>query len=450
MDINSLSNVLSNEGYQDIRYETLTTTSIKVKNDEVKEVSVTNKKGGHARALVGGGFGLFSFNKTEDAKEAINQCIQFSKLIPGKKQLAKAPVVIEEITINPTINPRNISTDEKKNLLLNYCKIAMEIEEIAIVEGEYYEQYSQKNFMNNEGSNIQQEQLICGMSFTFTSKRDGLTQQTRLAFGGNDSFEDMYNKEEEIISKAQQTVKLLSALPIKGGVYDVILDHEVGALFIHEAFGHLSEADNLLTSDALKGTMELGRVFASPILSVIDDPGMAGYPGSYIYDDEGVKGTATYLIKDGVLTGRLHSRETAQHVKELPTGHSRAKNYEFNPIVRMGNIYIEKGPHTFEEMIKSTTNGLYLFGAAGGQTAGEMFTFAVQGGYIIENGEIKEMVRDIVLTGNLFTTLKNIDMVGNDLEMRKRGGCGKGNQILITSGNGSPSIRIKSMAVGGK
>ena len=196
--------------------------------------------------------------------------------------------------------------------------------------------------------------------------------------------------------------------------------------------------------------MELGREFASPILNVIDDPGMEGFPGSYIYDDEGVKGTKTYLIKDGILTGRLHSRETAGHVGEEATGHARAKNYEFNPLVRMGNIYIDKGTHSFEDMIKSTEDGLYLFGAAGGQTTGEMFTFAVQGGYIIKDGKITEMVRDIVLTGNLFTTLKNIDMIGDNIDMRKRGGCGKDGQILISSGNGSPFIRIKSMAIGGK
>lgn len=450
MNIKSLNNSFTNEGFQDIRYETLSTTTIKVKNDEIKEVSVTNKKGGHCRALCGGGFGTFSFNKIEDVSQVIKESIEFSKLIPGEKKLAKSPVVVDKVIVEPKVDPRKIPLDEKRELLLKYCTIAKEIENIAIVEGEYYEQFSKKVYLNNEGSEIEQEQLICGMSFRMTSKRDGLTQQTRLAFGGCDSFEDMYDKEEETIKKAEQTVNLLSAEPIEGGIYDVILDNEVGGLFIHEAFGHLSEADSLLSNDALRETMELGRQFASPILNVIDDPSTDGYPGSYIYDDEGVKGTKTYLIKDGVLSGRLHSRESSGHVEELPTGHARAKNFEFIPLVRMGNIYIDKGPNSFEEMVKSTNKGLYLFGSAGGQTSGEMFTFAVQGGYIIENGEIKEMVRDIVLTGNLFKTLKNIDMIGDKIKMKKRGGCGKGGQILITSGSGSPFIRIKSMAVGGK
>ena len=450
MDMNILNKALTDEGYQDLRYENLSITSIKIKNDEIKEVSVTKKEGGHARVLLGGGFGTFSFNKLEDAKQAINECIESSKIIPGDKKLAEAPVVVDKILLTPEIDPREISLDEKKELLLKYSKLAKEIEGISLVEANYYEHYNKKYFVNNEGSQIEQEQLICGMTFAMTSKKEGLTQQTRLSFGGCESFADMYNKDEEIKMKAEQTVDLLSAKPVENGIYDVILDNAVGGLFIHEAFGHLSEADNLLRSDALKETMKLGRQFASPLLNVIDDPSIEGIPGNYVYDDEGVKGTATYLIKEGILSGRLHSRETAGHVGEKPTGHCRAKNFEYTPIVRMGNIYIDEGPNTFEEMIKVTDRGIYLFGAAGGQTSGEMFTFAVQGGYIIENGQIKEMVRDIVLTGNLFTTLKNIDMIGNDRKMRKQGGCGKDGQIMVKSGYGSPFIRIKSMAIGGK
>lgn len=116
----------------------------------------------------------------------------------------------------------------------------------------------------------------------------------------------------------------------------------------------------------------------------------------------------------------------------------------------MGNIYIDKGKHSLDQMIESIENGLYLFGSAGGQTSGETFTFAVQGGYKIENGQIKGMVRDIALTGHLFTTLKNIEMVGNEVEFSKAGGCGKAGQILIQSGKGSAPIKIKNMGIGGR
>jgi TldD protein len=450
MDKNLLLKAFSSEGYQDLRYETVKKISIKSKNKEIQEVSVINKAGGHARALCGGGYGTFSFNKSEDSEYAIKQCIKSSNLIPGTKSLAKVPVIKEKITLSPERDPRKVSMDEKKELLLKYSCMLTDFDEIANVEGEYYEQFADKIFVNNEGTEIQQEHFICGIKFAITSKRGNLTQQTRLSMGGNANFEDMLNQEELVLAKAKQSVDLLSAKPVVGGIYDVILDSDVGGLFIHEAFGHLSEADNLLGSPALQKTMNLGTKFGRDILNVIDDPAMTDLPGSYIYDDEGVKGTKTYLIRDGVLSGRLHSRETAAVVGENPTGHARAKDYSFTPIVRMGNIYIDKGPNSFEEMIKSIDNGIYLFGSAGGQTSGEMFTFAVQGGYIIKDGEITEMVRDLALSGNLFTTLENIEMIGDAVDFSKVGGCGKAGQIMISSGKGSAPIKIKGMAIGGK
>lgn len=441
---------LGNEGYQDLRYEEMNNVSIKAKNREISEVSVIKKEGGHARALCGGGFGTFAYNKPEDSALALEQCIKASKLIGGTKTLAKTPAVMETLTANPKVDPRKVSIEEKKELLLKYNNLFMDYEGISNVDGDYYEQFVKKTFVNNEGTVLEQETLICGIKFAITSKGNGLTQQTRLSMGGTESFDEMLGKEADILAKAKQTVELLSAKPVVGGIYDVILDGDVGGLFIHEAFGHLSEADNLLGSPALRETMALGTRFGKEFLNVIDNPSLTGIPGSYIYDDEGVRGTETYLIKNGVLSGRLHSRETAGLVGEEPTGHARAKDYSFPPIVRMGNVYIDKGPNTMEEMIRSIENGLYLFGSAGGQTSGEMFTFAVQGGYMIKDGKLTEMVRDIALSGNLFVTLENIEMIGNGVDFSRVGGCGKAGQIMISSGKGSAPIKIKAMAIGGK
>ena len=450
MIIEKLKSSLTNEGYQDLRYERVKLTSIKVKNHKLQDVSVIEKSGGHARALCGGGYGKLSFNDIEKSNKVLKECLEYSRNIPGNKVLAKVPVVKDNIVLNIEKDPRNVSIEEKIELLLGYCKLASSIEELEIADGRYYEEYFKKYFVNNEGTEIEEETIICGMMFSLTARKGDLTQTVRMTFGGTESFEDMYDKNEVVLFKSKQVVDLLSAEQIKGGTYDVIVDSEVGGLFIHEAFGHLSEADNLLRSDSLREVMKIGTQFASSILNVVDDPSKKGHPGSYIYDDEGVRGSKTYLIKDGALSGRLHSRETAGYTGEEATGHARAKNYEFTPIVRMGNIYIENSTDNVEDIIKSTENGLYVFGSAGGQTSGDSFMFTVQGGYLIENGKITKMVRDISLSGNLFYTLKNIDMIGNNLAINKRGGCGKSSQLLTASGNGAPCVRIKSMAVGGR
>ena len=129
----------------------------------------------------------------------------------------------------------------------------------------------------------------------------------------------------------------------------------------------------------------------------------------------------------------------------------RAVDSHHTPIVRMSNIYIEPGTSSFDDMISSIENGYYLVGAKGGQTTGDQFTFGAQWGYRIRNGRLGGMVRDINMSGELFSTLEAISMVGSDLSFAERGGCGKGMpmQLNAKSGKGAPHIKIDSVTIGG-
>lgn len=450
MDIQSLKATLPEEGFCDLRYQDFNVTSIKGTKNEIDTVAVIKKTGGNVRVLTGGGYGTFCFTDLEDIHDAFKEATFASNLIKGKKTIETIEVNIDEVKVNPVLDPRTISIEDKKALVAKYIALFMSDSLIVNLETEYYEQFTDTIILNNKGTEARQEELIVGLNFRITSKRDDLTQITRLSLGGGDSFDLLLNKEDEVIAKVKQTIDLLDAEPVIGGNYDVVLDSEVSGLFIHEAFGHLSEADNLIGNEVLANTMTIGETFAVKEFNVIDDPTLPGYPGSYTYDHEGTKAKKTYLIKDGKLSGRLHSLESAAFMDENPTGHARAKNFGFTPIVRMGNIYIDKDRHTLDEMIASIDDGLYLFGSAGGQTSGDTFTFAVQGAYRIKHGKITGMVRDLALTGHLFSTLKNIEMIGNEIDFSRSGGCGKGGQILIKSGKGSAPIKIKNMGIGGK
>ncbi len=450
MDIKSLKKVIPAEGFCDLRYQDFYVTSIKGTKCEIDTVAVIKKTGGNVRVLTGGGYGTFCFTDLDDVEYAFKEARFASDLIKGNKILNHMEINVDHVKVNPQLDPRTISIDEKKALISKYIDLFMSHDLIVNLETEYYEQFTDTLILNNKGTEVRQEELIVGINFRITSKRGELTQITRLSLGGGESYDLLLDKENEIIAKAKQTIDLLDAEPVVGGNYDVVLDSDVSGLFIHEAFGHLSEADNLIGNDVLAETMTLGETFAVDTFNVIDDPTLVGYPGSYIYDHEGTKAKKTYLIKDGKLKGRLHSLESAAFMDELPTGHSRAKSFGFTPIVRMGNIYIDKDKYTLEEMIASIDDGLYLFGSAGGQTSGDTFTFAVQGAYRIKKGEITGMVRDLALTGHLFSTLKNIEMIGNEIDFSRSGGCGKGGQILIKSGKGSAPIKIKNMGIGGK
>jgi TldD protein len=196
--------------------------------------------------------------------------------------------------------------------------------------------------------------------------------------------------------------------------------------------------------------MTLGRRFGPSDLQIFDGAAHEGHRGSYHYDDEGVPATTTQLIKDGVLVGRLHSRETAGKLGEAPTGNARCLNYHYPPIVRMTNTWIERGNTPVEDLFSGIKEGVYARNWLGGMTNGEMFTFAAGEAWMIRNGKIAEPVRDVNLSGNVFTTLTDIEAIGDDFFWDESGGCGKGGQSGLPVGCGGPSLRIRNVVVGGE
>src|SRR4030043_484112 len=98
---------------------------------------------------------------------------------------------------------------------------------------------------------------------------------------------------------ARHAVALLSAPQVKGGEYTVVLDPVLAGVFVHEAFGHLSESDFVYENERMKEIMTIGKVFGDPHLNIIDSASRPKLRGSFKYDDEGTLATKTYLIREG-------------------------------------------------------------------------------------------------------------------------------------------------------
>jgi TldD protein len=250
---------------------------------------------------------------------------------------------------------------------------------------------------------------------------------------------------------AGRSLALLKAPPCEGGAFTVILDQRLGGVFAHEAFGHLSEADFLYENPPMRELMHLGRTMGSKKLGIVDDSSLGRLIGTSRFDDEGTPTRKTYLVKEGLLAGHLHSLETAGRMNAAPTGNARAIDRQCPPIVRMTNTYIEPGDQSFGQLLADVDRGIYACDMMGGQTMMEMFTFTAAYGYRIEGGRLGEMVRDVVLSGNVFETLHRIDAFGNDLEIIEAGGgCGKGGQSPLPVTHGSPHLRIREVVIGGR
>jgi len=283
--------------------------------------------------------------------------------------------------------------------------------------------------------------------------RDGdIVQNGRETGGGTNGYQSVEGFHNKVEEAARKAVELLSAQPVKGGRYTVIIDPGMTGLFVHEAFGHLSESDFVYENPRMQDLMVLGKRFGVDNLNIVDDGSLEGGLGTHKYDDEGVPTRKNYLIKDGILVGRLHSRETAGKMQEPLSGNARAVHFQHPPIVRMTNTFIENGTCEFADMIKDIDLGVYAVKMRGGETAMEMFTFSAAYGYMIRDGQMAELVRDVVLTGNVFETLMNIDMIGSDLSFRPNNpfGCGKSGQFYLKTGLGGPHMRIQNCVVGGE
>jgi TldD protein len=441
----------SKADYLEARFEESQNSHITYRGKAMESIGRSTTSGGNVRALVKGGWGFTSFNDLDNLSDRVSLAIEQAQSAgTGKSNLATVESAVDNISSGVAKNPVTIPLSEKKRLLDEYNEIIWSIPQIKTSTVGYSDSRKKVIFLNSEGSLITQERADVGLRLTAIAARDGEVQQVGLSLGSRGDFKAIQGLHEKVREMSRNAVALLSAPQAKGGEYTVVLDPILAGVFVHEAFGHLSESDFVYENDHLREIMMLGKQFGVEQLNIVDSAAQAGLRGSYKYDDEGVRSVKTYLIREGKLVGRLHSRETAAKMNEKPTGNARAINYRYPPIVRMTNTYIEPGSISFEEMISDIKEGIYAKNWYGGMTSMEMFTFSAGEAYMIRNGKIAEALRPIMLTGNIFTTLKNIDAIGNDLDMNQGGGCGKGGQSPLPVSNGSPHIRIQRCLVGGK
>ena len=435
--------------YIEARLEESQRSHITYRGKELESAGQSTAVGGNVRALVKGGWGFVSFNDLTNLPDRIEQAVKQAKLV-GKEESRLAPVeTVVDTVANGKDVPLTIPLAEKKKLLDEYNEIIWRTPHLQTSVIGYADSHKKTIFLNSAGSYIEQPRTDITLRISAVAADDGEVQQAGLSLGSRGDFGAIRNLQQQVEETAKHAIALLSAPRLKGGDYTVVLDPVLAGVFVHEAFGHLSEADHIYQNERLREIMVLGKKFGGKELNIIDSAAVPDLRGSYKYDDEGVAATKTYLIKEGELVGRLHSRETAARMGEKPTGNARAINYRFPPIVRMTNTYIEPVKGSFNDIIADIKEGVYAKNWFGGTTSMEMFTFSAGEAYMIRNGKLAEALRPVVLTGNVFTTLNNIDAIGSDLDMNQGGGCGKGGQMPLPVSNGSPHIRIRQCLVGG-
>lgn len=289
--------------------------------------------------------------------------------------------------------------------------------------------------------------------FLTAEAKDGSTVELYRPFGGYGYFDEVFSKPASLFLEIDQLhlelMKKAEGVYTNAGYKDVVMHPDLAGILAHEAVGHTVEADLVLGGSV--AAHNLGKPVASEIVTMIDFANTVfGEPAPLpIYvDDEGTPAEDAVLIKDGILTGYMNNRESAQHFGMKPQGNARAYLFSDEPLIRMRNTAILPGKDKLEDMIAAIDDGYYLTVTNNGQadTTGE-FMFGVCMGYEIKKGKLGRAIRDTTISGIAFDMLKTVDMLSDDMIWTCSGMCGKKQPMPV--GMGGPAVKCK-VTVGGR
>ena len=435
--------------YADVRIEDRFTTAIVYKNGALDSCRVRNEKRAFIRVYDGQ---IWLYASTSDTNKIQSELDNLYAQATPCDDIANHPIV-KRYQVNVATeykfedrNVRNVSVEDKKELckrILPHVKSQF----LAMSQIGYQDRNSRYEFYSSKGADIKYDYQMCGILAVGVLAAPGdfvqaVYQRAKPYFDEIKGFETDIEKK---MADADNFVQ--NAKPCKKGKYPVILSPMAAGMFAHESFGHKSEADFMLGDEQMAKEWVLGKKVGSDILSIVDTG--AGFGSGYVpFDDEGTRCTKTYLIKDGILCGRLHSATTAAALDEELTGNARAIDCKFEPIVRMTNTYIEPGTSTFDELVAGIDEGYFIDTVSHG-SGGSTFTIAPSIAYEIKNGKLGGPVKISVVTGDVFETLMKIDGLSNEtvFEDGVFGGCGKMEQSPLHVLDGGPFVRVKEMNV---
>ena len=441
--------------YCDIRAENTSRNGISIENGQIEFSNLQVDRGVGIRILNSGSWGFYSISNPssdEELRLAVEQAIKNSHQGVKKQNKIKLSEVqsyqdkiVSPVLVKPTIEDLIQIGFECDKEIRNKKRIIKSQVDIS------YET-SWKYFVSSEGSKINQENTDVIAGLTATAHESGLTESINITEGGRGGTE-VITKNKDIVQVAefisQKASELIDAKPAKEDKSTIVMNPDFVSLLTHEILGHPSEADRVLGKEmAWAGGSwwagKIGEKIGSDNLNVFDDPTIEGSLGHYKYDDEGVAASRNSLIENGTLLGHLQNRETSHIFNALPSANMRATSYKFMPLIRMACTCIAGGDWDPQEMIKDVKDGYLVSNMKIPSIDMKRYNWSIscQFAQKIENGELTQLLRDVIVMGIAPEFFSSIDACGNDFTVRPITNCGKGDPMQsMRMGNGGPSIR---------
>ena len=446
--------------YADVRLESQERNDIVLKNGVFDLVSHIVNQGIGVRVMTNYGIGFSSCNLLDKksvektVKEAYRQSRACKRKIPPR--LSEENPVEAEWSVPEKIKLCDTGIEEKLDTLFSWEKVVSSLGGVTSRVIMFADKQTDKVFLNTEGSRVRGYLPTVVCFYFVTVRHNHEIEQAARRFGyagGWEAFEGF-----QITEDAEREIRMLKELIEKGkkspqGKMDLVAGPDVVGIICHESCGHPTEADRILGREASQAgasfmnTELLGTKIGSPSVTVVDDPTLEHSFGYYAYDDEGVKARRRYLYKEGIITEFLHNRESAAAMQTLSNAAARSTSYNREPIVRMGNTFLLPGDYEFEELFEDIKFGIYMKSFNEWNIDDKRYNQKYIGreSYLIENGEIKTMVKRPVLEVTTPAFWSSVDACGKNL-MFRAGNCGKGDPIQeMEVLYGGPPTRLRNI-----
>jgi len=458
-NLNRYADVL--EGYTELRAQENRNLSISMLNGQMLQNASRSESGISARSFHKGAWGFSSL--PDVSPEAIKRVAQQAQ--KNAKFLGQNVSLSPEVSDLERVQPASGSQDERsQKSKMSASELNQRLAEFDGLLKEKFPQISnrsltvmQQDFIK-EGLNSERAHTKMHYARSYLVMGLGMNSENgpvelRHVMGDRGQLEDTFPTREEFLKEAEELVRHLSnkAKGVKptAGRHTVVLASKLAGILAHEAIGHTTEAD-IVKGGSVAREM-LGQKAASPLVSLVDFAHTAlgkTCPSPVYFDDEGTPAQDTVIIKDGILVGFMHSKQTAHEFSAKATGHARAWAFNDEPLIRMRNTAILPGTHSVEEMIASVEDGYFLMDHSNGQAdSTSEFMFGVTMGYEIKNGKLGRALLDTTVSGVAFDMLKTVSMISRDFSWVSYGTCGKKQPMFV--GMGGPAIKCE-ITLGGQ
>jgi len=464
--------------YADARMLDERSRSLATKNGKVGHASDAESQGMGVRVMVDGAWGFAA------SKELSRPEVEATAARAVAIARASAQVKREDVRLAPEkavkakwaspyrIDPFTVSIEQNLDLLIKIDAELRAVAGITLAETSMNFRREQSWFASSEGADIQQTKFTTGAGYA------------AYAFAGHEIMKRSYpnsfggqwqNKGYELIEElklvenarrvAEEAVALHKADQCPEGKFTIVLDSSQLGLQIHESVGHPIELDRVLGMEAnYAGTsfLTLDKLrnlrYGTELVNVVADARQEHGPGlgTFAYDDEGVAAQCIPIITNGLFTGYLSSRETAQTIGlERSGGTLRAESWNRLPMIRMTNVSILPGekPLSFDQLISDTDDGIYMETNKSWSIDDKRFNFqfGCEIGWEIKHGKRTRVLKNPSYSGITTEFWNSLDAICSRDEWTLWGtpNCGKGQpQQVMGTGHGAAPARFRGIKVG--